>query len=124
MTKEHELEQHEEEQKQEHEIHEQHEEEAPVDSGVVGGSASETTTGSKKWKATSQTTWPTYVMNAGEVNEDGQPLDRRTLTRMSRVCGLTAQQRVTLTLEKFEDLIEDEKNELFTNSIQWYIVYP
>jgi hypothetical protein len=48
MTKEHELEQHEEEQKQEHEIHEQHEEEAPVDSGVVGGSASETTTGSKK----------------------------------------------------------------------------
>jgi hypothetical protein len=25
---------------------------------------------------------------------------------------------VTLTLEKFEDLIEDEKNELFTNSIQ------
>jgi hypothetical protein len=63
-------------------------------------------------------------MNAGEVNEDGQPLDQRTLMRLSRVCGLTAQQRVSLTLEKFEDLTEDEKNELFTNSIQQYVVYP
>jgi hypothetical protein len=43
---------------------------------------------------------------------------------LSRVCGLAAQQRVPLTLEKFEDLIEDEKNELFTNSIQRYVVYP
>jgi hypothetical protein len=63
-------------------------------------------------------------MNAGEVNEDGQPLDQRTLTRLSRVCGLTARQRVLLTLEKFEDLTEDEKNELFVNSIQRYVVYP
>jgi hypothetical protein len=46
------------------------------------------------------------------------------LTRLSRVCGLAAQQMVPLTLEKFEDLIEDEKNELFTNSIQRYVVYP
>jgi hypothetical protein len=30
---------------------------------------------------------------------------------------------VPLTLEKFEDLTEDEKNELFANSIQRYIVY-
>jgi hypothetical protein len=63
-------------------------------------------------------------MNAGKVNEDGQPLDQRMLTRLSRVCGLAAQQRVTLTLEKFEDLTKDEKNELFTNSIQRYVVYP
>jgi hypothetical protein len=122
MTQEHELEQHEEE--QEHEIHEQHEEEAPVDSGAAGGSASETTTASKIRKARSQTTWPTDVMNASKVNEDGQPLDQRTLMRLSRVCGLTAQQRVSLTLEKFEDQGEDEKNELFVNSIQRYIVYP
>jgi hypothetical protein len=115
MTQERELEQHEEE--QEHEIHEQHEEEAPVDSGATGGSASETTTASKKQKARSQSTWSTDVMNAGEVNEDGQPLDQHMLTRMSRACGLAARQRVPLTLEKFEDLIEDEKNELFTNSI-------
>jgi hypothetical protein len=45
MTQERELEQHEVE--QERKI-EQHKEEAPVDSGVVGGSASETTTTSKK----------------------------------------------------------------------------
>jgi hypothetical protein len=47
MTQEHELEQHEEEQEQECGI-EQHEEEASVDSGATGGSASETTTTSKK----------------------------------------------------------------------------
>jgi hypothetical protein len=122
MTQERELEQHEEE--QEHEIHEQHEVEAPVDSGTAGGSASETTTASKKWKVRSQTTWPTDAMNAGEVNEDGQPLDQRTLMRLSRVCGLAAQQRVPLTLEKFEDLTEDENNEPFVNSIQRYVVYP
>jgi hypothetical protein len=87
MTQERELEQHEEE--QEREI-EQHEEEAPVNSGVVGGSASETIMTSKKRKARSQTMWLIDVMNAGEVNEDGQPLHQRTLTRLSRVCGLTA----------------------------------
>jgi hypothetical protein len=63
-------------------------------------------------------------MNAGEVNEDGQPLDQCILTRLSRVCGLTARQRVPLTLKKFDDLTEDEKNELFANSIQRYVVYP
>jgi hypothetical protein len=86
MTQERELEQHEKEQEQEREI-EQHEEEAPVDSGATGGSASENITASKKLKSRSQTTWPTDVMNTGEVNEDGQPLDQRTLTRLSRVCG-------------------------------------
>jgi hypothetical protein len=68
--------------------------------------------------------WLTYVMNAGKVNEDGQPLDQCTLTRLSWVCGLAAWQRVLLTLEKYEDLAEDEKNELFVNSIQRYVVYP
>jgi hypothetical protein len=43
---------------------------------------------------------------------------------LSRVYGLVAQQRVPLTLEKFEDLTKDEKNELFVNSIQRYVVYP
>jgi hypothetical protein len=68
--------------------------------------------------------WPTDVMNTGEVNEDGQPLDQRTLMRLSWVSGHTARQRVPLTLEKFEGLTEDEKNELFMNNIQRYIVYP
>jgi hypothetical protein len=67
--------------------------------------------------------WLIDVMNAGEVNEDGQPLDQRTLTRLSRVCGLAARQRMLLTLEKFKDLTEDEKNNLFANSIQQYVVY-
>jgi hypothetical protein len=62
--------------------------------------------------------WLTDVMNPDEVNEDGQPLDHRTMTMLSRVYGLAAYQRVPLTLEKFEDLPEDEKNELFMNSIQ------
>jgi hypothetical protein len=63
-------------------------------------------------------------MNAGEVNEDGQPLDQRTLIWLSRVCGITARQRVPLTLKKFEDLTDDEKNGLFVSSIQRYVVYP
>jgi hypothetical protein len=46
MTQECKLEQHEED--QELEIPKQREEEAPVDSGAAGGSASETTTASKK----------------------------------------------------------------------------
>jgi hypothetical protein len=57
-------------------------------------------------------------VNAGEVNEDGQPSHQHMLMRLSRVCGLVARQRVPLTPEKFEDLTEDEKNELFANSIQ------
>jgi hypothetical protein len=57
-------------------------------------------------------------MNASEVNEDRQPLDQRTLMRLSRVYGLAARQMLLLTLEKFEDLTEYEKNELFMNSIQ------
>jgi hypothetical protein len=57
-------------------------------------------------------------MNASEVNEDRQPLDQRTLMRLSRVYGLAAWQMLLLTLEKFEDLTEYEKNELFMNSIQ------
>jgi hypothetical protein len=63
-------------------------------------------------------------MNAGKVNEDGQPLDQRVLMRLSRVCGLAARQRVPLTLEKFEDRTEDEENELFAKSIKRYVVYP
>jgi hypothetical protein len=63
-------------------------------------------------------------MNVDEVNEDGQPLDQCMLMRLSRVCDLSAQQRVPLTLENFEDLVKDEKNELFANFIQRYIVYP
>jgi hypothetical protein len=31
---------------------------------------------------------------------------------------------VPLTLKKFEDLNEEKKNELFVNSIHWYVVYP
>jgi hypothetical protein len=68
--------------------------------------------------------WLIVVMNVGEVNEDGQALGQCTLMRLSRVCGLAARQRVPLTLEKFEDLTEDEKNKLFANSIQWYVVHP
>jgi hypothetical protein len=62
--------------------------------------------------------WLTDIMNASEVNEDRKPLDQCTMMRLSRVCGLAARQRVPLTLEKFEDLAEDEKNKLFVNSIQ------
>jgi hypothetical protein len=37
-------------------------------------------------------------MNVGEVNDEGLPLDPRVNVRLSRVCGLVARQRVSLTL--------------------------
>jgi hypothetical protein len=39
------------------------------------------------------------------------------------VCGPAAQQRLLLTLERFNDLIENNKDELFKNSIQAYVEY-
>jgi hypothetical protein len=43
-------------------------------------------------------TWPTDVMSVGQVNDEGVPLDMIVNMRLSRVCGLATQQRVSLTL--------------------------
>jgi hypothetical protein len=45
-------------------------------------------------------------------------------TRLLRVCGPPARQRVSLTLQGFDELTENEKDELFKNSIQAYVQYP
>jgi hypothetical protein len=63
-------------------------------------------------------------MSVGKVNEEGLPLDTRVNTRLSRVCGLAVWQRVSLTLQEFDELTENEKDELFENSIQAYVQYP
>jgi hypothetical protein len=42
--------------------------------------------------------WLTDVMSVGEVNDEGVPLDTIVNMRLSRVCGLTAQQKVSLIL--------------------------
>jgi hypothetical protein len=44
-------------------------------------------------------------------------------TRLSRVCGLATQQRVLLTLQGFNELTKNKKDELFENSIQAYVQY-
>jgi hypothetical protein len=67
--------------------------------------------------------WLTNVMNVGQINDEGVPLDTEVNTRLSRVCGLAARQRVSLTLQGFDELIKNEKDELFENSIQAYIQY-
>jgi hypothetical protein len=67
--------------------------------------------------------WPTNIMSVGVVNEDGLPLDTRVNTRLSRVCGLTGWQRVSLTLQGFDEFTENEKDELFENLIQAYVQY-
>jgi hypothetical protein len=67
--------------------------------------------------------WPTDVISVGEVNDKGLPLNTRVNTRLFRVCGLAAQERVSLTLQGFDELIKNEKDELFKNSIQAYIQY-
>jgi hypothetical protein len=63
-------------------------------------------------------------MSVGEVNDEGLPLDTRVNMRLPRVCGLAARQRVSLTRLGFDELTENEKDELFKNSIQAYIQYP
>jgi hypothetical protein len=57
----------------------------------------------------------TDVMSVGEVNDEGFPLDTRVNTRLSRV---------SLTLQGFDELTENEKDEVFENSIQAYVQYP
>ena len=51
-------------------------------------------------------------------------MDKAVSTRLSRVCGLAARQRVPLTLDKFDDLTKEFKNTLFDNSVQPYVQYP
>jgi hypothetical protein len=45
-------------------------------------------------------------------------------TRLSRICGLAPRQRVSLTLQGFDELTKNEKDTLFENSIQAYVQYP
>jgi hypothetical protein len=63
-------------------------------------------------------------MSVGEVNDEGVPLDTTVNMRLSRVCGLATRQRVSLILQGFDDLTENEKDKLFEKSIQAYIQYP
>jgi hypothetical protein len=62
-------------------------------------------------------------MSVGQVSDEGVPFGMTVNTRLSRVCGLATQQRVLLTLQGFDELTENEKDELFKNSIQAYIQY-
>jgi hypothetical protein len=57
-------------------------------------------------------------MSVGEVNDECLPLDKTVNMRLSKVCGLTTGQRVLLTLQEFDELTKNEKDELFKNSIQ------
>jgi hypothetical protein len=67
--------------------------------------------------------WLTDVTNIGQVNDNGVPLDKEINMGLSSVCGLATHQRVLLTLERFDDLTKNDKDELFENSIQGYIEY-
>jgi hypothetical protein len=57
------------------------------------------------------------VMSVGEVNDEGVPLDTTANTRLFRDCGLAIWRRVSIILQGFDDLTENEKDELFKNSI-------
>jgi hypothetical protein len=60
----------------------------------------------------------------GEVNDEGVPLDMIVNMRLYRVCGLASRHRVSLIQQGFYNLTENEKDELFENSIQAYVQYP
>jgi hypothetical protein len=63
-------------------------------------------------------------MNVGQVNDEGVPLDTEVNMRLSIVCGLASWKRVSLTLQGFDELIENKKDELLKNCIQTYVQYP
>jgi hypothetical protein len=67
--------------------------------------------------------WLIDVVSVGEVNDEGLSMDMRVNTRLSRVCCLAARQRVSITLQGFNELIKNETGELFENSIQAYVQY-
>jgi hypothetical protein len=52
-------------------------------------------------------------MSVGEVNDEGLPLDMRVNMRLSIVCGLATPQMVSLTLQGFNVLTKNKKDELF-----------
>jgi hypothetical protein len=62
-------------------------------------------------------------MSVCEVNNEGLPLDKTVNTILSRVYGLAAQQRVSLTLQGFDELTKNKNDKLFENSIQAYVQY-
>jgi hypothetical protein len=64
------------------------------------------------------------VKSVGEVNDKGLPMDKATSSRLSRVCGFTAWQRVPLTLDTFDDQSDNDMKELFDNYVQDYVEYP
>jgi hypothetical protein len=67
--------------------------------------------------------WLTVVMSFSYVNDEGVPLDTVVNTRLSRICGLAARQKVSLTLQGFNDLTKNEKVKLFEKSIPAYVQY-
>jgi hypothetical protein len=67
--------------------------------------------------------WSTDAMSFGEVNDERVSLDMTVNTRLFRICGLAAPQRVSLILQGIDDLTKNEKDELFKNSIQAYSQY-
>jgi hypothetical protein len=79
---------------------------------------------SRQQKTRLQTSCPTDVMSVCEVNDEGLPLDTIINMRLSRVCDLAAWQRGWLTMQGFDELTKNEKDELFKNSIQVYVQYP
>jgi hypothetical protein len=63
-------------------------------------------------------------MSVGEVNDKGLLLNMRVNMRLSRICGLPARKMVSLTLQGFDELTKNEKDELFKNSTQACVQYP
>jgi hypothetical protein len=51
--------------------------------------------------------WLTDVMSVGEVNDEGIPLDTTVTMRLSKVCSLATRQRVSMTLQGFNNLTEN-----------------
>jgi hypothetical protein len=53
--------------------------------------------------------WPTNQIVVTELTVDGMPTEKKVVTRMRKLAGLIARQRLSLLMVSFDDLIDNEK---------------
>jgi hypothetical protein len=62
--------------------------------------------------------WPTDQIVVRELTEDGMPTEEKAMTRMRKLAGLIARQRLSLVMPSFDVLTDDDKKQLFDECVE------
>jgi len=71
-----------------------------------------------------ETTWPSDCITVDGVNAEGMPTDKKTRTRLKRVCGLTGRQKVNINLPNWSCFKKEQREQLFDLNIKPYVAFP